>query len=496
MADNEILNQEEEYANRGSIIRLWERIAQTFVRKDGTNVLSDNNFSDEEKEKLEALKELEPATSDTLGGIKVGAGLAVTKDGTLSVESAGEVVWADIKNTPDTLEGYGITDAATKEELDAVVEKASKIYNYKGSLETYEELEAIENPSEGDVWNIKADGKNYRWTLDGQEAFWDDLGGTFKIDVLTPEDIDIITGYATSAEAFEMILENGGTLELGADVTLAHQEVITQDVTIDLNEHVLNTSLPKAAEQELFVADGAVLTIKGAGNLNANYRLAKAINGGQIVIKGGSFDSGGVGFTAYGTGSRVTFDNGNLTAVEGGIGAFDGAEIEVNGGTIEISDNFALFTNGTKDRGGNIIMVNDGLMIGNIKTAGYEACGVYIANNDTFIMNGGEVRANGGTGLCMRAGEVTINDGVIIATNVNKDGQIVTDGMIGDDPTVMAGCSAVIYHETANYPGKAGMKLTINGGEFTGVDHAVEVLSNEAEPAVFINGGEFVPALS
>jgi hypothetical protein len=193
--------------------------------------------------------------------------------------------------------------------------------------------------------------------------------------------------------------------------------------------------------------------------------------------------------SALGEGSKVTFNGGELTAVEGGIGAFDKGSIEVNGGKITGTDNFPLFTNGTAGRGGNTIVFNDGELVGNITSNGYEACGVYIANNDTFVMNGGKIKANNGCGLLMRAGNVTINGGEIECTSGDH-----VPGYVGDAKTKMS-ASAVIYHETANYPGKAGMSLTITGGKFTGADKSVEILSNEAEPNVHISGGEFHPNL-
>ncbi len=168
--------------------------------------------------------------------------------------------------------------------------------------------------------------------------------------------------------------------------------------------------------------------------------------------------------------------------------SFNGAEIELNGGEVNVSDNFCIGTNGNSGQGNNTIVMNGGLLTGHITTAGYEAIGVYIANNDTFIMNDGEIFADNGAGICMRGGTVIINDGVITAT-----GEPGTTGWIGDNKTKMSK-SAVIYHESANYPGKTGMSLTINGGIFTGVDHSVEVLSNEDTPKVTVAGGTFDPA--
>lgn len=57
---------------------------------------------------------LPTATTTQVGGVKVGAGLTVSSDGTLSATGGGTadaVEWASILSKPDTIEGYGITDA-------------------------------------------------------------------------------------------------------------------------------------------------------------------------------------------------------------------------------------------------------------------------------------------------------------------------------------------------------------------------------------------------
>lgn len=56
------------------------------------------------------------ATTTTLGGIKVGIGLAITDEGVLNATGGGvadAVEWDNVLNTPTTIAGYGITDAVT-----------------------------------------------------------------------------------------------------------------------------------------------------------------------------------------------------------------------------------------------------------------------------------------------------------------------------------------------------------------------------------------------
>lgn len=431
---------------------LWRKIVSLFVMKDGDKVLTDNNFSDEDAAKLNGIEdranfyELPKASGDTLGGVKVGDGLAMNADGTLSVTDRG---------------GGGA-------------------YTYRGRVETAADLQEIVNPQNGDTYDCKEDGMNYTWNA--SEERWDEQGPI--VSALTTLEIDIITGAATDESAFRAILEGQSEVLLNEDIVFNDVVVIDKDFVIDLGNSDISTSISDV----LFKVDGCTLTLKGVGSINASNIVAEASNGGKIVIEGGHYSSKKkFAFSSLGDGSKITMNGGIISAQEGGIGAFDGGEIVVNDGMITIDDNFALFTNGTKNRGGNKITVNGGTLIGNISSAGYEAIGVYIANNDTFVMNDGEIIANNGAGLCMRGGDVTINGGSITAT-----GEAGTTGKIGDDATMMSK-SAVIYHQTAHYPGSAGMKLTITGGKLIGVDHAIEILSDEAEPNVSVTGGAFTP---
>ncbi len=214
----------------------------------------------------------------------------------------------------------------------------------------------------------------------------------------------------------------------------------------------------------------------------------------MAVINGGTYITQNEGFQVFGEGSKVIMNDGTLQTVECGISASYSANVEMNGGLIQTSDNMGISTNGNAGRGGNTITMNGGKIDASIKTSGYEAIGIYIANSDTFIMNGGEVVANGGTGLCMRGGDVTIHGGSITATNTDKNGNVVPDGKIADKNTTMMDCSAVIYDKLAGYSGGENMRLTIDGGTLTAVDHSVQVLSDEAEPKVYVTGGTLTPA--
>lgn len=306
--------------------------------------------------------------------------------------------------------------------------------------------------------------------------------------ILNDDEINRLLGVAESAEDFVALLAEGDVVTLGADIALGEGRAIEigSDTTIELNGHTI-TGAAVSKTANLFSVTGAKLAFKGSGNLNVTGRIAVANEGGEIEIEGGSFASNDVAFTAS-TGGKVTMNGGEINAVEGGIIAPSGnGEIVMNKGTVSVSDNFAIGTNGSSGRGGNVITINGGTLIGSITSAEYEAIGVYVANSDTLIMNGGTIQAIGGAGLCMRAGAVTINGGEIVATSGDH-----VPGYIGDKKQRMY-ASAIIYDFNAAYPGRAGMCLTINDGVFTGADHSLEVLSDEMQPQVTVNGGTFTP---
>lgn len=478
------------YLDSVGVKHLWDKAEQIYIKKESGKGLSEENYTAEEKEKLAELEnyELPVASEEVMGGIKVGRNLTMDANGYLNAtaEPISEFDWDDVLNTPTTLEGYGIVDAATKDELEEVKTAVSKVYKYKGKVAKISDLDNIVNPSNGDVYDVEEDGMNYAWNE--SESRWDNLGSIVNIDSLSNYELDIITGSASSETALKEIIAAGGRAELGADIALTEPIYITKDTVLDLNNFTLGGTNSGYA----LYADGAKLTLKN-GNIVSSKRIAQAQNGGEVVVESGRYTSGDVAFSSIGSGSKVVFKGGELTAQEGGIGAFDGGEIQVDGGKITGVDNFPLFTNGTEGRGNNKITLNKGELIANIQSTGYEACGVYIANNDTLIMNGGSINANGGCGILMRSGNVTINDGEIVATTGPN-----VPGWIGDmkGEAGKMSASAVIYHESANYPGKAGMSLTINGGTFVGADHSVQILSNESTPAVTINGGSFDPAIA
>ena len=94
----------QDYLDSNGLLYLWQKIKNMFVAKVEGKGLSTNDYTTEEKNKLNGLKNytLPAASSDTLGGVKVGAGLAMN-DGVLSATGGGtadSVDWSNVQNKP------------------------------------------------------------------------------------------------------------------------------------------------------------------------------------------------------------------------------------------------------------------------------------------------------------------------------------------------------------------------------------------------------------
>ena len=107
-----------EYLDSVGVKHLWDKAEQIYIKKESGKGLSEENYTAEEKEKLAELEnyELPVASEEVMGGIKVGRNLTMDANGYLNAtaEPISEFDWDDVLNTPTTLEGYGIVDAATK----------------------------------------------------------------------------------------------------------------------------------------------------------------------------------------------------------------------------------------------------------------------------------------------------------------------------------------------------------------------------------------------
>ena len=285
-------------------------------------------------------------------------------------------------------------------------------------------------------------------------------------DIQSPEDLSILI---TEQDDVEVTLSNDLSFTAPIAITAGKKAIIHMDDNITNGANIG------------FLVDGGELVIDGEGEITGAGRAVVAQNGGQVTINGGTYTSTSAGQTiaSIGEGAVVTINDATVNAQEAAVMAFDGAELNINGGDYNTIDNFVIGTNGTAGRGGNTINIKDATLIGKIESNGYEACGIYVANNDIVNIENTEINVENGCGILMRAGNVTIKNSSITTTGTEG-------GWVGDKKKVMSN-SGIIYDEASNYPGKEGMSLVCGPDvTFNCSAETIEILSNEETPNVTI----------
>ena len=228
------------------------------------------------------------------------------------------------------------------------------------------------------------------------------------------------------------------------DLTLGVTGFSTFALTIDNYE----VTVASAAELTAAIADGSKII-----HLGANITSDKDIKIRTLVtLDLGGYDvtfTNGAGFAVYTNGEFIIGGEGNVSTREVCLFAADGGSITVNGGTYTSTDNFVIGSNGTAGRGGNTFIINDGTFNGGITSANYIACGIYVANNDTVVVNGGTFNITNGVGILARSGNTTVNGGVF-----NMLGDNTLSGKVGDasKPAIDAGAE-IVWDFVAGYPG-------------------------------------------
>ena len=266
------------------------------------------------------------------------------------------------------------------------------------------------------------------------------------------------TAVSTATELADAVKE-GGVVVLNNDIDLTSALSVPagKEVVIDLNGKTVT------ANNGFVNVTNAKVTLNGNGTVKTNKLSAVyAGAGSEVTVNGGNYNSGYLGMSAE-NGGKLVVNNADVTAVEGAVMAFTGSTVEINGGNFTATDNFVIATNGSKGMGGNTITVNGGTFNGKIQSAGYIACGVYVANNDTVNLNSGTFNITNGVGVLARAGQTTIGKDVVI--NLTNDGTIAS-GKVGDSK-VLVPCTYVVKDLEASYPGTAPENFEVNSATYT-----------------------------
>ena len=230
------------------------------VDKDGNKVLSDNNYTTDEKNKL--------------GGIAAGAQVNIIES--VSIDGVDQTI--DEKKVTLDLSAYAKADSV-----------ASALI-YQGTKATYEELTAISNPKKGDVWNVTAAhgdtpaGTNYAWS--GTE--WDPLAGTvsFANYYTKTETQNYVKGlnYVNKTTADETYVPktttvNGHALSSNVTVTATDVGLGNVDNTSDEDKPVstaTQTALNKKVDANVAITGGTAckITYDAKGLVTAGAKLA------------------------------------------------------------------------------------------------------------------------------------------------------------------------------------------------------------------------------
>ena len=285
------------------------------------------------------------------------------------------------------------------------------------------------------------------------------------------------TYYPTLAAAVTAAV-NGDTIKLLADVTLAETITISsgKSITLDLNGYTISKdSMPfKLTHGTLnLIGTGTIketaddqyspVLIKGSTNAaDTNYSVLNV--GKDVTLKGwaGVFIDQNAKGAPYAYGVKVTID-GTLVSPGDVSHTTAGHAIYINGNikhtencpTITINQTASLSSNG-------------------------DIC--YAAGYAKWTINGG--RFSGVSGIELKAGEITINDGKFEATAAST-----THVANGNGTSTSGYVLAVVDNAGYGMP----RNVTINGGSFTGpvaiVDDDTDVAKNIAK--LSITGGYF-----
>ena len=272
-----------------------------------------------------------------------------------------------------------------------------------------------------------------------------------NIQPLEPEVEVNGTKSASFVEVFNTL--ESGTIKLLKDVVLNEQITLPENhiITIDFNGHnISSSSTLKLTSCLIEVSFNSGLTFDGIGGVFAGSKVYGAVGIavdkttsteeklGQLIINNGTFV--GQYYAVVTWGGKTDYY----------------CDIKINGGTFR-----------TLDKENGVAIYNP-------------------AYNSTLAINGGDIC--GGTGLEVRAGEVTINGGKICGESAFT---IVPNG----NGATSTGCGVAVVQHTSKQP----INLTINGGLISGnyAFYEANPQKNEAEAIaqvqVSLNGGSYVP---
>lgn len=339
-----------------------------------------------------------------------------------------------------------------------------------------------------------------------------DVGADGNVDQETTggseESADVVASIGgeeyTKLEDAIAAAEDGDTIVLQNDVaTETTFNVSGKKITLNLNGHDITNNNPVRNEgTTISVVDAADLTITDS-SYAGEYDQAdfEDYNGGKIISKSniGVAVNGSQNASTWSTAtaSKITIDGGLIEAQEGALwAAGNGAVLTVNDGYFHATDNAVVAGNGTcsttTNYGGTTMNIKGGVFVGDIKSSGYVACGIYHPQSGVLNVEGGTFISNGGPGIVMRNGELNMTGGTIQA----KGAEDLT-GQVGDRKYDLIASGVIIdYADKYNHNNaeKDTRKVSISGGTITSEKClALNVIKEEGNKVddIGVTGGSF-----
>ena len=293
----------------------------------------------------------------------------------------------------------------------------------------------------------------------------------------------VCTAGATSppdnaATRLKSAISNGGTVQLTEDIEISETLVVTRDVTLDLNGHVLKMT---GGGSVLKVSDRATLTITDSSAAKSG-----TITGGNAE----DGDGGGVCVEAYAT---LEMTGGCITGCRaedgGGVYIDNNATLKMTGGCI--TDCHASY-------GGGIYSYGNLYMGG---TAKIEKCTSNGGSYDAIWNAGGNIYAAGGTvdGMVNNQGAIKHSNGVTAVTVFNgtvynRAGKSIEAGIYNGTVENTGSITGGTFYDAVTNR-KASLSFmteagTISGGTFYGSivnEGGPEQVADSAKVAVTFN---------
>lgn len=260
-----------------------------------------------------------------------------------------------------------------------------------------------------------------------------------------------------AATRLKSAISNGGDVRLTEDIEISKTLVVTRDVTLDLNGHVLKMT-----------GDGSVLYVKKDGSDTVALTITDSRSDTSHEDK--TLPAGGVI-----TGGKGTDAGGSVRSVGGAVFLENGTTLKLEGGTLTgNSSHGSVFINGAT------FVMTGGTITG-------ETVGVH-NNVGTFTMIGGRITGCSDRGVYVYNGNMTMSDTAYIGGNDTNQYPKTADIYVHEPVRKVTGLSVTggiiegkvyIFFETSN------MKPD---GESRDDDYNVKALKSVAESVVKGNG--------